>query len=58
MQHITGYAASAPMSKFESLGVVSAGFHTLALIDCFSFGVNEGAKILGNMGFEPQVNYG
>ena len=43
------YAASTPMSIFGSLGVVSAGFKTLAA--CFSF---EGAKMLGNMGFEPQ----
>ena len=46
------YAASAPMSIFGSLGVVSAGFRTL--VACFSFGDIEGAKILGNMGFEPQ----
>ena len=46
------YAASAPMSIFGSLGVVSAGFKTL--IACFAFGDIEGAKILGNMGFEPQ----
>ena len=46
------YAASAPMSIFGSLGVVSAGFKTL--IGCFSYGEIEGAKILGNMGFEPQ----
>ena len=46
------YAASAPMSIFGSLGVVSAGFKTL--LACFSFGDIEGAKILGNMGFEPQ----
>ena len=46
------YAASAPMSIFGSLGVVSAGFKTL--VACFSFGDIEGAKILGNMGFEPQ----
>ena len=46
------YAASAPMSIFGSLGVVSAGFKTL--IACFSYGGIEGAKILGNMGFEPQ----
>ena len=45
------YAASTPMSIFGSLGVVSAGFKTL--IACFSFGGIEGAKILGNMGFEP-----
>ena len=42
------YAASAPMSIFGSLGVVSAGFKTFAA--CFSLG----ARILGNMGFEPQ----
>ena len=46
------YAASAPMSIFGSLGVVSAGIKTL--IACFSYGDIEGAKILGNMGFEPQ----
>ena len=46
------YAASAPMSIFGSLGVVIAGFKTL--VACFSFGDIEGAKILGNMGFEPQ----
>ena len=46
------YAASAPMSIFGSLGVVSAGFKTM--VACFSFGDIEGAKILGNMGFEPQ----
>jgi hypothetical protein len=46
------YAASAPMSIFGSLGVVSAGFKTL--VACFSFGKFEGAKILGNMGFEPE----
>ena len=46
------YAASTPMSIFGSLGVVRAGFKTL--LACFSFGDIEGAKILGNMGFEPQ----
>ena len=46
------YAASAPMSIFGSLGVVSAGFRTL--VACFAFGDIEGAKILANMGFEPQ----
>ena len=46
------YAAASPMSIFGSLGVVIAGFKTL--IACFSFGDIEGAKILGNMGFEPQ----
>jgi hypothetical protein len=46
------YAASAPMSIFGSLGVVSAGFKTL--VACISFGEIEGAKILDNMGFEPQ----
>ena len=46
------YAASAPMSIFGSLGVVSAGFRTL--VACFAFGDFEGAKLLGNMGFEPQ----
>ena len=34
------YAASAPMSLFGSLGVVSAGFKTL--LACFSFGNIEG----------------
>ena len=46
------YAASAPMSIFGSLGVVSAGFRTL--VACFAFRDIEGAKILANMGFEPQ----
>ena len=46
------YAASAPMSIFGSLGVVSAGFKTL--LACFSFGDIEGAEVLGNMGFVPQ----
>ena len=46
------YAAASPMSIFGSLGVVTAGFKTL--IACFSFGDIEGAKMLGNMGFEPQ----
>ena len=46
------YAASAPMSIFGSLGVVSAGFK--ALVACFSFGDFEGADLLVNMGFEPQ----
>ena len=46
------YAAATPMSIFGSLGVVSAGFKTL--VACFSFRDIEGAKILGNMGFEPQ----
>ena len=32
--------------------MVSAGFKTL--IACFAYGDIEGAKILGNMGFEPQ----
>jgi hypothetical protein len=45
-------AASAPMSIFGSLGVVSAGFEML--VACFAFGDIEGAKILGNMGSEPQ----
>ena len=40
------------MSIFGSLGVVSAGFRTL--VACFVFGDIEGAKILANMGFEPQ----
>ena len=46
------YAAATPMSIFGSIGVVSAGFKTL--VACFSLGNIEGAKILGNMGFEPQ----
>jgi hypothetical protein len=56
------YAAATPMSIFGSLGVVSAGFKTF--VACLSFrsadseGAKirsiEGAKILGNMGFEPQ----
>ena len=46
------YAASAPISIFGSLGVVNAGFKTL--VACFTFGDIEGAKILGNMGFEPE----
>jgi hypothetical protein len=46
------YAAASPMSIFGSLGVVTAGFKTL--VACFSFGDIEGAKVLGNMGFEPQ----
>ena len=45
------YAAATPMSIFGSLGVVNAGFKTL--IACYSFGGIEGAKILGNMGFDP-----
>ena len=32
--------------------MVSAGFRTL--VACFAFGDIEGAKLLGNMGFEPQ----
>ena len=46
------YAAATPISIFGSLGVVTAGFKTL--VACFTFGDIEGAKILGNMGFEPQ----
>ena len=46
------YAASAPMSIFGSLGVVSAGFKTM--VACFSVGDFEGADLLENMGFEPQ----
>ncbi|KAF8798889.1 hypothetical protein BYT27DRAFT_7058050, partial [Phlegmacium glaucopus] len=46
------YAAATPMSIFGSLGMVRAGFKTL--VACFSFGDVEGAKILGNMGFQPQ----
>ena len=44
------YAEAAPMSIFGSLGVVRMGFNTL--VACFSFGGIEGAKIIGNMGFE------
>ena len=47
------YAAAVPiMSIFGSLGVVRMGFNTL--VACFSFGgiASEGAKIIGNMGFE------
>ena len=47
-----GYAPATPMSIFGSLGVVNAGFKTL--VAYFSLGGIEGAKILGNMGFEPQ----
>ena len=46
------YAAATPMSIFGSLGMVSAGFKTL--VSCFSLGGIEGAKILGNMGFDPE----
>ncbi|KAF8815145.1 hypothetical protein BYT27DRAFT_7004237, partial [Phlegmacium glaucopus] len=46
------YAAATPMSIFGSLGMVRAGFKTL--VACFSFRDIEGAKILGNMGFEPR----
>ena len=46
------YAAATPMSIFGSLGMVSAGFKTL--VACFSLGGIEGAKVLGNMGFEPE----
>ena len=46
------YAAATPMSIFGRLGVVSAGFKTQAA--CISFRNIEGAKILGNVGFEPQ----
>ncbi|KAF8803171.1 hypothetical protein BYT27DRAFT_7007316, partial [Phlegmacium glaucopus] len=46
------YAAATPMSIFGSLGMVIAGFKTLAA--CFLFRNFEGAKILGNMGFEPR----
>ena len=46
------YAAATPMSIFGSLGMVSAGFK--AFVACFSLRGIEGAKILGNMGFEPQ----
>ena len=45
------HAAATPMSIFGILGLVSAGFKTL--LACFSFRDIEGAKILGNMGFEP-----
>ena len=46
------YAASAPMSIFGSLGVVSAGFKTM--LACFSYRDFEGADLLENMGFQPQ----
>ena len=46
------YAAATPMSIFGSLGMVSAGCKTLAA--CFTFRKFEGAKMLGNMGFEPE----
>ncbi|KAF8815901.1 hypothetical protein BYT27DRAFT_7078575, partial [Phlegmacium glaucopus] len=46
------YAAATPMSIFGSLGMVRAGLKTL--VACFSFGNIEGAKMLGNMGSEPQ----
>ena len=49
------FAAASPMSIFRSLGVVIAGFKTV--VACFSFGDIEGAKVLGNMGFEPQGEY-
>ena len=45
-------AASAPMSIFGSLGLLSVGFKTL--VACISFGGIEGARLFGNMGFEPQ----
>ena len=50
------YAAATPLSIFGSLGVVSAGFKTLiaCLSSSFGGGNIEGAKIFGNMGFEPQ----
>ena len=46
------YAAATPMSIFGSLGMVTAELKTL--VSCFSLGGIEGAKILGNMGFEPE----
>ena len=46
------YAAATPMSIFGSLGMVTTGFKTL--VACFKFGDIEGARILGNIGFEPQ----
>jgi hypothetical protein len=46
----TQHPAQCPF--FGSLGVVSAGFKTFAA--CFTFGDIEGARVLGNMGFEPQ----
>jgi hypothetical protein len=50
----TAYSArtplATPMSIFGSLGMVKAGLKTL--VACVSFGDIEGAKILGNMGFE------
>ena len=46
------FPASAPMSIFGCLGLLSVGFKTF--VACSSFGKLEGAKIFGNMGFEPQ----
>ena len=52
------YAAATPISIFGSLGVVSAGFKTF--FACFSLRLAfmnkevEGARILRDMGFEPQ----
>ena len=46
------YAASAFMSIFGSLWVVSAELRTL--VTYFSFGHFEGADLLENMGLEPQ----
>ena len=50
------FAASAPMSIFGCLGLLSVGFQTF--IACLSFKDIEGAKIFGNMGFEPQGDSG
>ena len=47
------FAASAPMSIFGTLGLLSVGFKTFLV--CFSFRGIEGAKIFGSMGFGPQV---
>ena len=46
------YAASAPMSIFGSLGVVSAGFKTF--VAYFHSEILKEQRYLGNMGFEPQ----
>ena len=45
-------SSSTYLAIFGSLGVVIAGLKTLAA--CFLFGDIEGARILGNMGFELQ----
>ena len=46
------FAASAPMSIFGCLGLLSVGFKTF--VACLSFKGIEGAILFGNMGFEPQ----